>query len=115
MKFIITESKLEKIIDKIISEVIEHHFGELTLKINDDGYYSWFSNKWKRNIPHDTTPNRPLHKNHYGTLWIESEKFYEDLMDTLGMITSDDEKSEEIFMDWMNKNYDTNINGFGLE
>jgi hypothetical protein len=115
MKQIIFENKFKSFVDRFISKLLQRSFGELTHSVSDDGYHSWVSDKWSRNIPYDKTPNRPFHKNLWGTLWIEGYEFYDDLMSDLSIFGFNDEQKEQVFIDYMNDKYGTDIKKLGVE
>jgi len=115
MKLILFENKLKSLVNQVISKSLQKHFGKLTHNVSDDGYHSWFSDKWSRNIPNDSTPNRPFHKNIWGTLWMEDSDFYDDLMSDLSIFGFTDEQKEQVFIDYMNDKYKTNVKVLGNE
>lgn len=122
MKPIIFENKFKSFVDKFISKSLQRSFGELTHSV-DDGYHSWVSDKWSRT--YDENPyeddlekdsdNRPFHKNLWGVLWIDSHEFYDDLMSDLSIFGFNDEQKEQVFIDYMNDKYGTNIKKLGVE
>jgi len=115
MKLIISENKIKKYINQVITNTIYRHYGNLTHNISKDGYHSWFSDKWSRNIPFDDTPNRPFHKNIWGMLWVESGDFYSDLKSELSLFSLSDGEKDRAFINYMNEKYDTNIKALDID
>lgn len=115
MKLVISENKIKVLINQVISKTMDRHFGNLTHIIDENNYHSWFSDKWRRNIPFDSTPNRPFHKNLWGMLWVESDDFYDDLKSDLSIFSLNDEETDRFFIQYMNEKYGTNIKTLDIE
>lgn len=76
MKYIITESKL----DNVVNRYIESYYGDVKMSVEDDGYLNFFSPKENDNQGYY---KRIAHRNLYGTLWIDF-KFLEHMIELFG-------------------------------
>lgn len=76
MRIIITESKL----DSIVKKYMDSYFGDIVVKVDQDGYINFFSEK---DIDDEGYRKRIAHRNRYGTLWINYD-FFSRTVDIFG-------------------------------
>ena len=76
MKIIITESRL----DSIVKKYMDSYFGDIVVKVDQDGYINFFSEK---DIDNEGYHKRIAHRNRYGTLWVDF-KFLEHMVNLFG-------------------------------
>ena len=76
MKYIITESKLDSVVNKYMNS----YYGDIEMTVDDDGYIYFFTEK---DIDIEGYRKRIAHRNRYGTLWV-GYNFFSRMVDLFG-------------------------------
>jgi hypothetical protein len=98
MKYIITESKIYNIIDRLFLE----RYGKPLVKDEWDDY-TWFK---------DESGNAPFEMNLAGTLWVNDYTMYRNLRSLLGFNNSE---TDELLKNYFEDNFDVKVTSVGSE
>ena len=94
MKYIISENRLNKLLDNLFT----NRYGqELTKVVEDDGYIIFLDDEQKK----------PFDLNLGGTLWVNDYPFFKQVKRLLGLRGTD--AVDEVFKNYFLKKYDVNV------
>ena len=108
MNFKIEQHQLNSIIDKFVRNI----YGEkLKMYVNDENYTYFYYGDYDPSYGHDRTYT-PIHKNSYGTLWIDDLSLPKTISSFMSVSPSE---SMEIIAKYISSKYNISVKSWGNE